>query len=299
MIFSIPKKKITAAILASAGLMILVFWSARQAAIAPVKNSGLDAALPPRAKEIIVTKVLDGDTVVIQGGDHVRLLGIDADEQGYPCYNAARQRLEELVLQKSVLLEADNNDVDRYGRLLRYVFLGDELINQKIISEGLAVARFYPENQKYKNVIVAAENKAAEGKIGCKWNGLAQTKNSTGSEENQNEAKDLKWEKLTGSQIIPVCDAKNYIGREVIIEGVVADVYQSQSQTVFLNFGKPYPDNCFAAVIFKSKLANFPESLESAYAGKTLRISGIIQDYQGKAEIILDSSEQAEIGKNI
>jgi len=36
---------------------------------------------------------VDGDTVVVSGGDHVRLLGIDADEKGYPCYGAARVRL--------------------------------------------------------------------------------------------------------------------------------------------------------------------------------------------------------------
>jgi len=41
----------------------------------------------------VVTRVIDGDTVVVQGGDHVRLLGMDADERGDPCYKAAKERL--------------------------------------------------------------------------------------------------------------------------------------------------------------------------------------------------------------
>ena len=119
----------------------------------------------------IVTKVLDGDTVIVSAGDHVRLLGIDADEKGYSCYDAGRLRLEELVLGKTVLLERDSEDLDQYGRQLRYLFLNGENINQKMVAEGLAIARFYPQNQKYKNEIVEAEVVAIKNKVGCKWKG--------------------------------------------------------------------------------------------------------------------------------
>ncbi|MDO8486477.1 MAG: hypothetical protein Q7S77_02170, partial [Candidatus Staskawiczbacteria bacterium] len=47
--------------------------------------------------ETIVTKVIDGDTIVVEGGYHIRLLSIDADETGFPCYQDAKTRLEELV----------------------------------------------------------------------------------------------------------------------------------------------------------------------------------------------------------
>ena len=117
----------------------------------------------------IVTKVLDGDTIIIQGGEHARLLGIDADESGYPCYQAAKVRLEELVLGKTVQLEKDAQDLDQYGRKLRYVFLDGTNINEKMVAEGMAIARFYPENQKYKDQIVAAETEAIKNKVGCKW----------------------------------------------------------------------------------------------------------------------------------
>ncbi len=122
-------------------------------------------------EEVVVTKIIDGDTVIVSGGDHLRLLGIDADERGYPCYDAARQRLEELVLGKTVSLEADKEDKDQYGRKLRYIFLDGANINNQLVAEGLAIARFYPENQKYKIDIVQAENEAINNKIGCKWDG--------------------------------------------------------------------------------------------------------------------------------
>jgi micrococcal nuclease len=127
------------------------------------------AVIPVSNQSAVVTKVLDGDTIIIQGGIHVRLLGIDADEPDYPCHQAAKTRLEELIQDKTVKLETDNEDLDQYGRQLRYVFIGGKNINEQLVVEGLAIARFYPENQKYKDQITAAESAAMSNKIGCKW----------------------------------------------------------------------------------------------------------------------------------
>src|SRR3989344_5062730 len=66
----------------------------------------------------LVTKIIDGDTVIIEGGYSVRLLGIDSDEKGYPCYSPAKERIEELVLNKEIYLEADKEDQDQYKRYL-------------------------------------------------------------------------------------------------------------------------------------------------------------------------------------
>ena len=113
-----------------------------------------DAGLTGQATTIeetkLVTKILDGDTVIIEGGYSVRLLGIDADEKGYPCYKPAKQRLEELVLNKEVYLESDKEDQDQYERYLRYLILDNENVNLRMVKEGLAIARFSPENEKYR-----------------------------------------------------------------------------------------------------------------------------------------------------
>lgn len=114
-----------------------------------------------------VSRVIDGDTVVING-ESVRLLGIDTDERGGDCYQDAKKRLEELILNKEVRLESDERDKDRYGRYLRYLFIEEENVNLKMVEEGLAIARFY-EDKKYKGEILDAEKKARANKKGCKW----------------------------------------------------------------------------------------------------------------------------------
>lgn len=118
----------------------------------------------------IVTKVIDGDTITVEGGEHIRLLGIDADEKDYPCYEPAKIRLEELVLNKKVKLEKDKTDTDRYKRCLRTVFIKNQNIGLELVKEGLAIARFYEPDVKYKNEIANVEKQAIENKIGCKWN---------------------------------------------------------------------------------------------------------------------------------
>ncbi|MBI2013808.1 MAG: thermonuclease family protein [Candidatus Colwellbacteria bacterium] len=121
------------------------------------------------SSEAVVTKVIDGDTVVIESGNSVRLLGIDADERGHICYDAAKTRLEELVLMKQVHLESDIEDSDQYGRFLRYIFVGDANINLKLVEEGMAIALFYQPNTKYRQEIALAEQQAKQNRTGCKW----------------------------------------------------------------------------------------------------------------------------------
>lgn len=121
------------------------------------------------SQNTIVTKVIDGDTVVVEGGWHVRLLGMDADEKGYPCYDQARIGLENLVLGKNVMLQKDVSDVDQYGRCLRYIFINNINVDAQLVKEGLAVARFYEPDVKYRAEITSAESYAEVNKIGCKW----------------------------------------------------------------------------------------------------------------------------------
>ncbi len=125
--------------------------------------------LPDGTKKL-VTKVIDGDTFLIEGGYSVRILGIDADEKGYPCYEEAKKGLEALILGKEVKLEIDNENLDQYCRYLRYVFVNDKNVSLEMIKNGLAVARFSPKNLKYREEIVSAEKWSRENKIGCKWN---------------------------------------------------------------------------------------------------------------------------------
>ena len=122
-------------------------------------------------ENVFVGKVIDGDTVIING-ESVRLLGIDTPERGEPCYKEAKKHLEEIVLNKMVTVERGREDRDRYKRLLRYIFIetndGELAVNLKMISDGFAIARFY-DDVPYKKEYVAAEQYARENNIGCKW----------------------------------------------------------------------------------------------------------------------------------
>lgn len=151
-------------VLVFAGSPILRFRAFED--LSRVKGVKVESSLPGN---LIVTKVIDGDTVIVQGGSSVRLLGIDSDEKNYPCFEPAKLEMEKLVLGKEVRLEKDAEDKDQYKRFLRYIFIGNQNINVEMVKRGLAVARFYPENQKYKAEITVAENEAIASKTGCKW----------------------------------------------------------------------------------------------------------------------------------
>ncbi|MEK6890754.1 MAG: thermonuclease family protein [Nanoarchaeota archaeon] len=119
-------------------------------------------------EEKIVTKIIDGDTLIVEGGETVRLLGIDCDEKGRTCYSVAKKRLDDLLLGKTVVLESEGDDIDIYKRKLRYIFFNGENINNKMVADGFCVARF-PEYSKYKEQIAQSEENAINNKIGCKW----------------------------------------------------------------------------------------------------------------------------------
>lgn len=228
--------------------------------------------LPDR---VLITKVIDGDTVVAEGGREIRLLGIDTDEKGYPCFESAKKLLENLVLGKEVKLEREKENVDKYGRCLRYLILEGKNLNFELVKFGEAVCRFLDENSKYREFCEKLEKEAIEKKIGCKW-----------------EEKRAEKEKIKS---IPACQAKKHIGENVFVEGKVVSVSRSKRNNLFLNFEKPYPYQCFTAVIFNSSLSRFPENPEEIYNKKRVRVFGQIKEYKKRPEIILEAPSQIEI----
>jgi micrococcal nuclease len=115
---------------------------------------------------VAVTRVIDGDTIIIEGGYHVRYIGIDAPESGEFYYLEAKQMNEGLVEGKKVRLERDISDKDSYGRLLRYVYVGDDFVNAEIIRQGCAWAIAYPPDVKYQVYLEAVEKEARQSKRG-------------------------------------------------------------------------------------------------------------------------------------
>jgi predicted lipoprotein len=93
------------------------------------------------------------------------------------------------------------------------------------------------------------------------------------------------------AQTIAPNDAKNYVGKDVTVEGVVSEVHHTASgKAIFLDIGGRYPEQQFAAVVFASDFGKFPkvDSLE----GKTVDVTGAIKVYHGRPEIILSDPAQ-------
>jgi micrococcal nuclease len=117
----------------------------------------------------IVTRVIDGDTIEVDlDGEivDVRLIGIDTPETVDPsepvgCYGPAASHFTTKMLEgQGVGIEFDVERLDRYGRTLAYVWLGDELFNEVLVSRGFAQVSTYPPNVKYVDVFVKAQREA-------------------------------------------------------------------------------------------------------------------------------------------
>ena len=132
----------------------------------PITSGG-----PPPAGEVmvVVTKIVDGDTVHLAGYPHaVRLIGIDAPESTTLRYghtqcggHEAGDHLTSLLTGHRVRIELDRQQTDRYGRTLAYLWDGDQLVNLEMVTDGYAKAVAYPPNLAHQAAFVAADRAAA------------------------------------------------------------------------------------------------------------------------------------------
>ena len=139
---------------------------------------------PPR--EAKVTRVIDGDTAVLEGGARVRFLGIDAPEMeqdGHPADFLAHQSKDyvvELIQGKTVRLEYDRERYDRYGRLLAYLYLPDgAMVNLVVVRQGLARVYSQAPNLRHQETLNAAQQEAMAAGRGLWQKPLAQQQNET------------------------------------------------------------------------------------------------------------------------
>jgi len=136
--------------------------------------------------DIAVRRVIDGDTIELQNGERVRLIGIDTPESRF---NSKLERdakktgrdqrtiiamgkkatifTKSLVGGKRVMLEFDVERRDRYGRLLAYVYLPDgRMLNAELLKAGYAQVYTFQPNVKYVNKFLALQKEARENNRG-------------------------------------------------------------------------------------------------------------------------------------
>lgn len=117
-----------------------------------------------------VASVIDGDTIRVLMPDgtneSVRLIGIDAPEDGSLLDREATSYMEELVLGKDVRMVIDVSDRDRFDRLLRYIYVGDLFVNEEMVRVGLAIAKRYEPDTAMARVLEAAQGGAESAALG-------------------------------------------------------------------------------------------------------------------------------------
>jgi endonuclease YncB( thermonuclease family) len=116
-----------------------------------------------------VGRVIDGDTFELVDGQSVRLIGIDTPEMGEDCYSQATQELTSLITGHLVYLEKDVSETDKYGRLLRYIYVDGIFVNESLVFKGYAYAVEYPPDINFASQFSDAQENAFQNSRGCLW----------------------------------------------------------------------------------------------------------------------------------
>ncbi|MDB4324734.1 thermonuclease family protein [bacterium] len=225
-----------------------------------------------------VVRVVDGDTVEVayeSTVDTVRLIGIDAPEidarqpRIAAAATRAKHRLTQLVLGEQVRMERDQfaGDRDRYGRLLRYLFLReDKNVAGALVGEGMAFAAT-GRDFRFREEFRTLEHHARSAKVGV-WASTEET-------------------------VVDSTAASEYIGTVATVCGPVASsrfVPRSSGQPTFLNLGAPYPNQSLTVVIWGRDRDRFGAP-EKAYSGKTICVTGWIDTHKGIPQIAINDPQ--------
>lgn len=111
-------------------------------------------------EQALVTSVIDGDTVELADGRHVRYLGIDTPESGEYYAEEATAKNKDLVEGRTVELQRGKRDQDEYGRLLRYVYVDGIFVNAELVAQGYATAYIFDPDDRYSQILVQLEQYA-------------------------------------------------------------------------------------------------------------------------------------------
>lgn len=231
----------------------------------------------------IVTQVVDGDTLMLDDGRVVRLIGTQAPKlplgrEGFPTWPLApeaKASLEAIALHKSVQLGFGGTAVDRYDRVLAHVFVagadGDTWAQQAMVSQGLARVYSFPDNRQCLDLLLAAEGRARLGGLGI-W---------------RDPYYSVRAANAPG-------DLLARAGQYELIEGRVLLAEQSGGR-VYLNFGRFWKED-FTAVIEAPALRLFGESGIDPLVleGALVRIRGWVDDRDGP-RIEVTHPEQIEV----
>jgi micrococcal nuclease len=122
---------------------------------------------------VVVERIIDGDTIVVDERTEVRLIGVDTPESGECYYQEAKEALAGLIEGKEVRLEKDVSGIDDFGRLLRYVFVPSEspyqddiFVNDYLLKKGYADVLPLSQDRTYRRILTSSRNQAITAHAG-------------------------------------------------------------------------------------------------------------------------------------
>jgi len=153
-----PKKKEIIILISLAFLLIVLNYNFLDSTLE-------NFLLGDQMEKTVVERVIDGDTIVTEIGN-VRLLGMNTPERGEPGFQEAKEFLEDLILNETVILEYLGERQDKYGRILAYVFFKGENINIMLVEQGFGNYYFYSGKDIYSDSLLEAWDSCIEREIG-------------------------------------------------------------------------------------------------------------------------------------
>ena len=153
----------------------LAWWLASAIPLVLLVGARLIApqAAPGAVRHAVVERAVDGDTIVLVGGERVRYIGMDTPELHHPKKPVQFYAREawlfnrQLVEGKPVRLEFDVEPRDKYGRLLAYVFLEDgTFVNAEMVRQGYARILTIPPNVAHHEQFLTLEREARTARRG-------------------------------------------------------------------------------------------------------------------------------------
>ncbi|RYE09280.1 MAG: thermonuclease family protein [Hyphomicrobiales bacterium] len=230
-----------------------------------------------------VTEIVDGDTLLLDTGLVVRLMGIQSPKlalgrdgfDDWPKGNEARAALIALTYKKPVLLRYGGEQIDRHGRALAQVYAlsGEQpvWVQQKMLEQGMARVYSFPDNRACLPDLFAAEGRARAGGLGI-WS-------------------DSYYRVRRADR---PADLAQLLGHYELVEGRVFQAEKLGGQ-VFLNFGRYFKED-FTAVIDARALRLFADlgADPLKLGGALVRVRGWIDERDGP-RLAITHPEQIEV----
>jgi len=234
-----------------------------------------------------VKRVIDGDTILLDNGQEIRYLGLDAPEITHEnvneeCYGKeAKEYNINLLKNSKVRLIKDLVDKDEYGRLVRYVITDTNIfVNESLIKNGYAQLLDQSPIPSFNTIFYFLQLYAKQKRAGI-WGNCYLT--ST-----------ININTLTQKKCLKTKEVLSHIGEYQCIDFTVGSIEKSEKGNIWIH-EKDISKNAFSATIFPIDEIKFNKVLDSL-KNKSIEVRGYIKMYRNKPSVILHEEKDLKLG---